>query len=103
MRLRDTSLPVLVLPMQNHGALGVMRSLGRLGVRVYGVHPTPRPPASFSTYCRRVFPLDLDSNPPEQSVDRLMDIARGMGTRPLLVATNDEAALFIAQNVSQLQ
>src|SRR5258707_14743447 len=44
--LLDASLPVLVLQMQHHGALGVMRSLGRLGVPMYGVHPTRRPPAS---------------------------------------------------------
>lgn len=103
MELRDTSLPVLVLQMQNHGALGVIRSLGRLGVRVYGVHPTRSPTASFSTYCRKVFALDLDGTPPEQSVDRLMDVARGIGAMPLLMPTNDESALFVARNASRLR
>jgi D-aspartate ligase len=103
MKLQDTSLPVLVLQMQHHGALGVMRSLGRLGVRVYGVHSTHRPPASFSKYCRRAFALDLDHTPPEQSVDRLREIARGIGARPLLLPTNDESALFVAHNASALQ
>src|SRR5262249_6916771 len=98
MKFRDTTLPVLVLQMQNHGSLGVMRSLGRLGVRVYGVHPTPRPPASSSRYCRKVFVLDLETTPAEQSIDRLMDIARGMGAMPLLMPTNDETALYVAQN-----
>jgi D-aspartate ligase len=103
MELQDTSLPVLVLQMQHHGALGVMRSLGRLGVRVYGVHPTRRPPASFSKYCRKVFALDLDRTPPEQSVDRLTQIARDIGAMPLLLPTNDESALFVAENAAQLQ
>ena len=103
MELRDTSLPVLVLQMQHHGALGVIRSLGRLGVRVYGVHPTRRPPASFSTYCRKVFALDLDRTPPQQSVDCLMDIARSIGAMPLLIPTNDESALFVARNASRLR
>ena len=103
MELPDTSMPVLVLQMQNHGALGVMRSLGRLGVPMYGVHPTRRPPASFSKYCRKVFALDLDQTPPEQSVDCLRDIARGIGATPLLMPTNDESALFVAHNASQLQ
>jgi D-aspartate ligase len=89
--------------MQHHGALGVMRSLGRLGVRVYGVHPTRRPPASFSKYCRKVFPLDLDRTPPEQAVDGLRDIARGLGATPLLMPSNDESALFVAHNASRLQ
>jgi D-aspartate ligase len=103
MELRDTSLPVLVLQLQHHGALGVMRSLGRLGVQMYGVHPTPRPPAFFSKYCRKVFALDLDGTPPEQSVDCLRDIAGSIGVRPLLLPTNDESALFVARNASELQ
>jgi predicted ATP-grasp superfamily ATP-dependent carboligase len=70
---------------------------------MYGVHPTPRPPASFSKYCRKVFTLDLDRLPPEQSVDRLRNIARGIGAKPLLMPTNDESALFVAHNASQLQ
>ena len=69
MQLRNASLPVLVLPMDHYGSLGVMRSLGRLGVPVYGAHPTPRPIASFSTYCRKVFELDLDALPQAESVD----------------------------------
>src|SRR5262245_27672477 len=89
--------------MQHHGALGVMRSLGRLGVRVYGVHPTPRPPASFSKYCRKVFPLDLDRTPAEESVARLRKIARGLGGTPLLIPTNDESALFVARHAAPLR
>jgi predicted ATP-grasp superfamily ATP-dependent carboligase len=103
MELRDSSLPVLVLQMQNHGALGAVRSLGRLGVRMYGVHPTRRPPASFSKFCRRVFALDIDRTPPARSVDGLREIARGLGARPLLLATNDESALFVARHASELQ
>jgi D-aspartate ligase len=103
MELRDTSLPVLVLQMHHHGALGVMRSLGRLGVPMYGVHPTRRPPASFSKYCRKAFALDVDHAPPEQSVGGLRAIARDIGGTPLLMPTNDESALFVARNAEQLQ
>ena len=99
----NTSLPVLVLQMQNHGSLGAVRSLGRLGVPVYGVHATSRPTASYSKYCRKVFALDLDRTPAEQSVARLLDIARNIGAMPLLMATTDESALFIAQNASRLR
>src|SRR5580765_6076537 len=84
MTLQDVSLPVLVLQMQNHGALGAMRSLGRLGVRMYGVHSSRQPVASFSKYCRKVFALDLDQTPERESVDRLRDIARRIGSTPLL-------------------
>jgi len=103
MELRDRALPVLVLEMQNHGSLGVLRSLGRLGVQVYGVHSTRRPTASLSKYCREVFALDLDRMPPDESVDCLMNIGRRIGGRPLLMPTNDESALFVAQNASRLR
>jgi predicted ATP-grasp superfamily ATP-dependent carboligase len=103
MKFRNTALPVLVLEMQHHGALGVMRSLGRLGVRVYGTHPTRWPAASFSRYCKKVFALDLERAPAQTSVDCLLDIARSMGTMPLLIPTNDETALYVAQNCSKLQ
>src|SRR5262245_11655704 len=100
MELIDTSLPVLVLRMDHYGSLGVMRSLGRLGVPVYGVHPTRWPAAALSKYCRKVFELDLDTVPAEQCVDCLLDIARQIGARPLLGATNDETVLFVARNAS---
>jgi D-aspartate ligase len=103
MELIDTSLPVLVLQMDHYGSLGVMRSLGRLGVPVYGVHPTRWPVAAFSKYCRKVFDLDLDTVSAERSVDSLLDIARHIGGRPLLMTTNDETALFVARNASRLQ
>jgi len=103
METRETALPVLLLHMQHHGSLGVMRSLGRLGVDVYGVHPTRRPAASFSRYCRKVFPLDLERTPAEESVACLMDIARNIGAMPLLMPTNDETALYVAQHASTLQ
>src|SRR5215471_18223634 len=103
MKHLDTSFPVLVLQMDHYGALGVMRSLGRLGVPVYGVHPTRRPVASFSKYCRKVFALDLDETPADQSVERLRRIAGDIGSKPLLLPTNDESSLFLARNASQLR
>src|SRR5690348_12268063 len=103
MKPTDTSLPVVVLQMDHYGALGVMRSLGRFGVRVYGIHPTRWPVAAFSRYCRKVFTLDLDKTGPNESVDRLLDIARRIGARPLLIPTSDECALFIARNATRLQ
>src|SRR4030095_15982227 len=58
---------------------------------------------SFSKYCRKVFALDLDRTAPDQCVDSLRAIARGIGSLPLLMPTNDESALFVARNASQLQ
>ena len=103
MQLRNASMPVLVLPMDHYGSLGVMRSLGRLGVPVYGAHPARRPIASFSAYCRKTFELDLDALPQKVAVERLLDIACELGGKPLLMPTNDETALFVADNAARLQ
>jgi predicted ATP-grasp superfamily ATP-dependent carboligase len=89
--------------MDHHGALGVMRSLGRLGVKVYGLHATPNPVASYSKYCQGVFEWNLDDASQEKSVEYLIQVAKTIGGRPLLVATNDETAIFIAQNAEALK
>jgi D-aspartate ligase len=103
MEVRDTSLPVLVLKTEDYGSLGVMRSLGRLGIPMYGVHPTRWPITAFSRYCRKVFTLDVETIPAEQSVDSLLEIAGRIGSRPLLIATNDATTLFVARNASRLK
>ena len=50
----DTSTPAVVLKLvpnvMHHGALGAIRSLGRAGVPVYGVHEGPWAPAASSRY-----------------------------------------------------
>src|SRR2546423_15711177 len=46
-----TDVPVVVLAPGYHGH-GIARSLGRLGVPVYGVHADPRSPAARSRYWR---------------------------------------------------
>src|SRR5271154_6087092 len=52
----DTATPAVVLKLDpnvmHHGGLGVIRSLGRIGVPVYGVHEDPLAPAASSRYLR---------------------------------------------------
>jgi len=99
----DASVPALVLRMEHHGALGVMRSLGRLGVRVYGLDADDGALALRSRYCHGGFAWDLDIRPVHTSVDFLLAAACHIGGRPLLLATNDETALFVAKHQSQLE
>ena len=65
----DTSTPAVVLKfdpnVMHHGGLGVIRSLGRAGVPVYGVHEGPWAPAATSRYLSGRFfwgpsPADVD-------------------------------------------
>lgn len=99
----DTSTPVLVLGIENYGALGALRSLGRWGVHLYGVDVTRHSPVAASRYCRGVFVWDFDAAPPHASVEFLLKTAREIGGRPVLLATSDAMALFVAEHAAVLE
>jgi predicted ATP-grasp superfamily ATP-dependent carboligase len=85
----DTSVPVVVLKLYHHCAMGIVRSLGRLGVPIYGVHRDPREPVARSRYCRKAFVWDVDSAPEAETALFLLEVAREIGGCPLLVSTDD--------------
>lgn len=97
----DTSVPVVVVCPGYHGH-AIARSLGRLGIAVYGVHSDPRSPAARSRYWRRNFFWDLLASSPEDSVERLLDVARVAGSRPILIPTDDESCLLVADHAETL-
>jgi predicted ATP-grasp superfamily ATP-dependent carboligase len=82
--------------------LGIVRSLGRLGVPVYLVDGDWWEPAHTSRYCRGRFLLDIDSEP-EQSVSRVLEIGQKVGGRPILIPTTDGAAIWVAEHAASLQ
>jgi D-aspartate ligase len=94
----DSSTPVVLLGAAHHGGLGIARSLGRLGVPVYVVDSGGTRPAQFSRYCRGCFSWDLNNATPKQSVEFLIKAAHSIGRDPILIPTNDAAALFVADN-----
>ena len=103
MLIPDTSLPVVLLNLDHYGALGAMRSLGRLGVAVYGVHGNDQAPELRSRYCRGGFVWDLYQAPASESVEFLLEVARQIGGRAMLLPFNDEMALFEAENAARLR
>src|ERR1700730_13239563 len=97
----DTSAPVGVLKfdpnVMPHGGLGVIRSLGRRGVPVYGMHEGPWAPAASSRYLRgRCF-----WQPSPDDADRVRAGLRGLSERigqpAVLVPTDDPGAIFLAE------
>jgi D-aspartate ligase len=91
----DKTVPVVVLYTYHYGQLGVLRSLGRLGVDVYGVDPNPRSPGLFSRYCHGKFLWDVDASP-KTSVQYLLDVSKKIGKRSLLIHTTDSGAGWLA-------
>jgi D-aspartate ligase len=94
--LKDTSVPVVVFISPHHGTLGVARSLGRLGVEVYGIDPNPWSPSLHSRYCRGKFIWNPGNASPDATVQYLLDVARKIGKRSLLLHTYDEGAILLA-------
>lgn len=92
----DTSTPVLVLGTKTHGSLGIIRSLGRLGVPVYGVDSDPRGPAAYSRYLRHRFVFDLAASSSAETVDYLLEVGKTIGSRTVLIPTWDETSLLVA-------
>lgn len=99
----DTSTPVVALACPHHSGLGVTRSLGRLRVPVFNVDSTRWAPALFSRYCSGRFTWDLDDAPEEESVAKLVEVAREIGRRSILIPGTDRAAIFVTDHAGALE
>jgi len=99
----DNSTPVLVLQSGHHGGLGILRSLGRLGVPVYCAGSSRWEPSGNSRYCRKWFGLSIDTKTSTESVMELGRIAGQIGGNPVLIPTSDRQAVWVADNQSALR
>src|SRR6266851_9893755 len=99
----DTAVPVVVLRPDHHGSLCLIRTLGRMGVPVYGVGSDPRSAGMISLYCRGKFITDVASATPRDIVAFLHKVSRKIGRRPILTCTNDVSSNFIADNDNALR
>lgn len=107
MRLAGTDRPaVLVLgPPRYAGPLGTMRSLGRLGVRVYGVRHRARSAATTSRYCAGTLSVGIDGRPWEDETHTVHDLlaaGRRLGQGTVLVPGSDEWAVLVARHAAEL-
>jgi len=99
----NTSTPVIVLSPHHHGALGIFRSLGVLGVPVYAVEDGRFSPPLRSRYCRDVFPWNVRTAAPQASIASLFKISENFSTRPILIPTDDGTAALVQEAAEQLQ
>ena len=98
----DRSVPVLMMRIGryplHHGTVGAIRSLGRLGVPVYTVVEDHITPAACSRYLTGSFRWPTSGREePEELVQGLLRIGGSIGGRPILAATDEEAAILIAE------
>jgi D-aspartate ligase len=102
----DQSTAALVVKVGSypvdHGALAVVRTLGRAGVPVDAFVSDPRAPDARSRYLRRRYAWRGASAPDAELVEQLCDIGRGQPHRTILVPTDDRAAVLVADHAALL-
>lgn len=102
MTFAHTATPVVVVNGQLAG-LAIMRSLGALGVPLYGVDGDPNAPALRSKYCREKFVLPFHEDRPGPYLEGLLEVGRRLGQRSILVPTSDETTQFVADHAEALR
>jgi len=98
----DVSLPVVV-PKIHHGSLAIARSLGRLGVEVHGVTPSPSAPAALSRYWRQIHVRDVEAAPAARAVEYLLELGRSLGRKALLIPVSDRLTELVAEHAGALR
>lgn len=104
----DTSVPALVVKVGHYpvhaGGLGVIRSLGRLGVPVYAITEDHWTPAAVSRHLAgHVVWRHSETQDPAALVRRLCRIGRRLGRPAVPIATDDEAATLLAEHADELR
>ncbi len=103
----DRDVAALIVKVGNyplhHGGVDAIRSLGRLGVPVYAVSEDRWTPAALSRYCRGhyVWPPEERADP-KRMVERLKEAGREIPGPAVLIPTDEEAAVLIAENSAAL-
>jgi D-aspartate ligase len=106
----DTSVAAVVVKLRHsvvhYGGLGVIRSLGRVGIPVYAVHEGRLAPPATSKYLSGGFVWETAgdaANDPGRLLDCLATLAERIGGPAILVPTDDAAAIFVAERGRALE
>jgi predicted ATP-grasp superfamily ATP-dependent carboligase len=103
----DVTVPVLVLrftPLPlHHGAVGIIRSLGRMGVQVYGIVEDRFTPAAVSRYLRGAFVWEAHGLDVQQRLEGMAIIGERLNRPTIAIPIDDVGAIFIAEQAATLQ
>lgn len=86
-----------------HGTIGVIRTLGRMGVDVYTVVDNHVAPSAVSRYTKGSFVWKTGGMEPEEIAAGLLTIGAKIGRKAILFATDDRAAALIAEQAEALK
>jgi predicted ATP-grasp superfamily ATP-dependent carboligase len=101
----DSTTPVLIFGLSrgafHHGALGIARSAGRLGIEVYRISRERWVPAAFSRYSSGWCALPKKAS--ERDVLDILHEHRQRIGRAILVPIDDAASVFVDEHSPQLR
>jgi predicted ATP-grasp superfamily ATP-dependent carboligase len=99
----DVSAPAVILAVHDHNGLAQVRSLGRLGVPVWILHPAGHLPATRSRYVAGRISWDAHAMGAQRTVEHLLGVvAPAVGGRAVLLPSDDESAVLIAEHAGEL-
>ena len=102
----DTRYPTLILKASrnpiHHGAVGIARSLGRLGVPVYAVVENGYAPLAISRYLTKAFIWKEWPGNAEAFVAGMSKIGELINRPAVLIPLDDLSAIFVAENAVSL-
>ena len=97
----DVRMPALVVKTSRnavqHGTLGIARSLGRLAVPVYAIVEDRFAPVTASHFLSGGFVAPAWPDGPIGWVANLQEIGKRLGRPAVLIPTDDQAAIWIAE------
>jgi predicted ATP-grasp superfamily ATP-dependent carboligase len=103
--LGDTSTPIVVFKLArtplHQGAIGILRSLGRLGVPVHVVRQDRWEPLQLSRYDRGG-PLCPTSMDDDEIVERMLAWSAELGHKPIIVPIDDRSMVLVEDRVDEL-
>ncbi|WP_345942830.1 ATP-grasp domain-containing protein [Streptomyces sp. SID486] len=103
----DREVPGLIVKFGHyplhHGGVGAIRSLGRVGVPMYAITEDAYTPAASSRYLKKAFVWPTTgAEDPGRLVEGLLRIGRRIGRPAVLIPTDEEAAVLIAEHQDDL-
>src|ERR1043166_5579687 len=106
LKLFFDAVPVVVLKTVRgafqHGDMGLVRSVGRLGVPVYVFQNAVWAPVARSRYVHGTLTWNFSTHSEEQSIAHLLAVGRKIGGRSILIPTDDAGAILVADHADAL-
>ena len=91
----------LVLNLDSNG-LGVIRSLGRAGIDVWGGDFIPKNVGLYSRFCKKKIILPSPLSNPDKCLEKLIIIGKEVSTKPVLLPTADYWVIFLSKHQTEL-